>query len=895
MGGLEPTGDYMLELLRAGKPVVTANKQLLARRSTELFAAAAETGVQLRFEASVCAAIPVIKVLRESLVVTNVHRVLGIVNGTTNFILTRMETGAGYEEALAEAQRLGYAEADPTEDVSGADAAAKMAILASVAFGSRVELDDVAYEGIERIRPEHVEAADSLDSVIRLVGTATLVDGAVDVRVSPALVNRHHPLASVEGPFNAVMLHGDAIREIMLEGPGAGGLETASAVVADMVSVLGTTGTGFLQDDACWRSLPTLPRASSRRRSTSGSRSRTGPACSRTSPSGSPTKASRLPSCRSTCRTGARRSTWSRIPRRRGASPPRSTRSRLSPRCTPVPRRSASSPNEASEMAVAVTLGEGSTPLLSLPRLSARLGVELWVKWEGANPTGSFKDRGMAVAVSRALERGAPGIVCASTGNTAASAAAYGARAGLPAIVVTSRGAVARGKMIQARAAGVEAREIDGTFNDAHLEARRLAEAEGLVNVNSINPDRIEGQSTAAREVLEQLGGLPDVLALPYGGGGNTVSYAKGFSRQVRRDAAALPLGRGGAAAGHVRERDPDRRTRPPRGGRPRAGALRRADRLALGGRPRAGLALARAGRGHLLRARQRRRHRRRRGGRTAWRAGRLRRHRPRPERPRRGLSQMTLRVRAPATTANIGPGFDCAGAALDLWNELELEPGDGPVDRDHLGVRAFERLTPADGWSFTFSDNIPQARGLGSSASIVALGLVAAAIVGKLEPTADELLALGVELEGHGDNLAAALVGGVCLTWGTHIARIADTTPATPIALVPAHRVETAASRAALPDSVPHADAAFSGGTRRAARRGTREQLAGALRSRPGGQAPRALPRRQLPTPRRGSRPAARGRARRDPVRRRPDRHGLGAQRPGRVVRRGARIPLPR
>jgi homoserine dehydrogenase len=259
MGGLQPTGDHVLELLRAGKPVVTANKQLLARRSTELFAAAAEAGVQLRFEASVCAAIPVIKVLRESLVVTNVHRVLGIVNGTTNFILTRMEAGAGYAEALAEAQRLGYAEADPTEDVSGADAAAKMAILASVAFGSRVELDDVAYQGIERIGPEHVEAARSLDAVVRLVGTATLVDGAVDVRVGPALVDRHHPLASVEGPFNAVMLHGDAIREIMLEGPGAGGLETASAVVADMVSVLGTTGTGFLQDDACWRSLPTLP------------------------------------------------------------------------------------------------------------------------------------------------------------------------------------------------------------------------------------------------------------------------------------------------------------------------------------------------------------------------------------------------------------------------------------------------------------------------------------------------------------------------------------------------------------------------------------------------------------------------------------------------------------
>src|SRR4051812_20425733 len=138
MGGVEPTGDYVLELLRAGKPVVSANKQLVARRSAELFAAASESGVQLRFEASVCAAIPVIKVLRESLLVTNVHRVLGIVNGTTNFVLTEMEAGKSYGEALAEAQARGFAEADPTDDVSGSDAAAKMAILASVAFGSRV-------------------------------------------------------------------------------------------------------------------------------------------------------------------------------------------------------------------------------------------------------------------------------------------------------------------------------------------------------------------------------------------------------------------------------------------------------------------------------------------------------------------------------------------------------------------------------------------------------------------------------------------------------------------------------------------------------------------------------------------------------------------------------------
>jgi len=259
MGGIEPARTHVLELLAAGKPVVTANKQLVAQHGAELFAAAAEAGVQLRFEASVCAAIPVIKVLREALVVSNVHRVLGIVNGTTNFILTEMESGATFGEALAEAQRLGYAEADPTDDVSGADAAAKMAILATVAFGSRVTLADVDYQGVEEVTPLHVAAARELEMVIRLVGSATLVDERLDVRVRPAFVDRHHPLAAVEGAFNAVMLQGDAIREITLEGPGAGGIETASAVVADTVSVLGTAANGFLQNDACWRELDTLP------------------------------------------------------------------------------------------------------------------------------------------------------------------------------------------------------------------------------------------------------------------------------------------------------------------------------------------------------------------------------------------------------------------------------------------------------------------------------------------------------------------------------------------------------------------------------------------------------------------------------------------------------------
>jgi threonine synthase len=176
-----------------------------------------------------------------------------------------------------------------------------------------------------------------------------------------------------------------------------------------------------------------------------------------------------------------------------------------------------------------VTLGEGSTPLLRAGRLSAGPGVEVWLKCEGANPTGSFKDRGMAIAVAKAVEAGARAIVCASTGNTAASAAAYAARAGIEAVVVHAVGGPASSKLAQVRAAGARLVEVAGTFDDAFAAAEELAEREGAVVVNSTNPDRIEGQKTAALEIIEQLGGPPSLLALPYGGGGNTVAYAKGF------------------------------------------------------------------------------------------------------------------------------------------------------------------------------------------------------------------------------------------------------------------------------------------------------------------------------------------------------------------------------
>jgi threonine synthase len=206
---------------------------------------------------------------------------------------------------------------------------------------------------------------------------------------------------------------------------------------------------------------------------------------------------------------------------------------------------------------MAVSLGEGNTPLLPAPRLSEQLGCELWLKCEGSNPTGSFKDRGMTVAVTRALERGAPGVVCASTGNTAASAAAYAARAGLPAVIVLPKGAVARGKLAQALAVGAQLREVDGTFEDAHALARKLADEEGWVNVNSINPDRIEGQASAAREIVDQLGGPPDVLALPYGGGGNTRAYLAGFGDDRPRILSVQTADRASTFASAIRIVEP--------------------------------------------------------------------------------------------------------------------------------------------------------------------------------------------------------------------------------------------------------------------------------------------------------------------------------------------------
>jgi homoserine dehydrogenase len=239
MGGTDPAREYVSAALRAGKPVVTANKQLLAQHGDELFAVAREAGVQLRFEAAVAAVIPIVRTIQESFGVTEISKVFGIVNGTTNFILTEMAaSGAGYDEVLAQAQELGYAEADPTDDVSGADAAAKMAILARLAFHTPVTLDEVTYEGIERVLPDDLAYAKEFGLSLKLLGVAERRDGGISIRVFPCFLYRGHPLAPIEGPFNAVMVEAPAISEVTMSGPGAGGLQTASAVLGDVVSIL---------------------------------------------------------------------------------------------------------------------------------------------------------------------------------------------------------------------------------------------------------------------------------------------------------------------------------------------------------------------------------------------------------------------------------------------------------------------------------------------------------------------------------------------------------------------------------------------------------------------------------------------------------------------------------
>jgi homoserine dehydrogenase len=236
MGGIDPARTLIVDALAAGTPVVTANKELIATHGREMFEAAQRAGVDILFEASVGGGIPLIRPLRESLAGDRIRRVTGIVNGTTNYILTKMtDEGASFADALADAQRLGFAEADPTADVEGFDAAAKVAIIASIAFGAEVVASDVYREGIKGVTAADIASAAELGYVVKLLAVAEEVGGEVAVRVHPAMVPVRHPLAAVRDSFNAVFIEGQAVGELMLYGRGAGGNPTASAVLGDLV------------------------------------------------------------------------------------------------------------------------------------------------------------------------------------------------------------------------------------------------------------------------------------------------------------------------------------------------------------------------------------------------------------------------------------------------------------------------------------------------------------------------------------------------------------------------------------------------------------------------------------------------------------------------------------
>ena len=238
MGGIEPARTMILEALHAGKHVVTANKDLLAAHGKELLDAAEEKHCDLLFEAAVAGGIPIIRPLKQCLAGNEIDEVIGIVNGTTNYILTKMfEENMSFEEALAKATELGYAEADPTADVEGLDAGRKVAIMASIAFHSRVVFDDVHTEGITKITSDDIAYAKEFDSVIKLLGVAHNTEGGIEVGVYPMLLNKEHPLASVRDSFNAVFVHGDAVDDAMFYGRGAGELPTASAVMGDIIDV----------------------------------------------------------------------------------------------------------------------------------------------------------------------------------------------------------------------------------------------------------------------------------------------------------------------------------------------------------------------------------------------------------------------------------------------------------------------------------------------------------------------------------------------------------------------------------------------------------------------------------------------------------------------------------
>ena len=661
MGGVEPAGGYVLELLRSGR--AGRHGEQAARRPARRRAvrgsgrgrrAAALRGLRLRRDPGDQGAARVARRherpprARDRQRDDELHP-LG--DGGRPLVRRRARRGAAARLSRRPTRRRTWTGSTPPR---------RRRSWPRLRSASRVPLEWVEVEGIEGVTPEHVAAARALDMHVKLIGRATLVGDRVDVRVGPAFVDAHHPLAAVEGAFNAVMLQGDAIREITLEGPGAGGIETASAVVADMVSVVGTTGTGFLQNDPVWRALERLPagelaspfylrlevedragvlarhragargrrrlggaaRPAARRRARGPPRrhargsGRAGRGGARRRSARSPSRAGTRAPCR-WCPIAASRSSAGRdecVDRDAGAHRPL-------PR--PPARDRARRPSSRS--------GRARRRCSPCPRLSERLGVELWLKWEASNPTGSYKDRGMTVAVSKAVEEGAEAVICASTGNTAASRRGVRRPRRDPGARAHAGG---RGRGRQGRADAHVRRHgcsRSAATSTRRSQRRRSSRARGThALVNSLNPYRREGQKTAVFEIVEELGAAPDAFVIPYGGGGNTSAYAQGSRELGSRHADRL--GRGRAPRRHARLGDPHRRPRPRRqrrgvgrrgrdrrrrGDRRRLARARRRSRDCSASRPRAaGLAAVRRGD-------------------VAGRARRGHDHRPRPQGPR--------------------------------------------------------------------------------------------------------------------------------------------------------------------------------------------------------------------------------------------------------------------
>src|SRR5699024_7298706 len=444
------------------------------------------------------------------------------------------QEGQSYEDALQKAQELGFAEADPTADVDGLDAARKMVILARLCFFTNVELDDVEVEGISNISLTDINYGNKLDLAMKLIGFANRQDGEIDVSVEPTFLSKNHPLTSVNDEYNAVYVDGENVGETMFYGPGAGSLPTATAVMSDVVEamknmLLGVNVKKFIQPRFKKKLTPANHRYSQfylrlTVKDETGAFATISDLFNQLGISferilQTPAKQGFAEIIVVTHKTSLEdfQTAMKRLDdlhvveyvespfRVEGDAYPMSWSGLIKGYESLLP---------VTEKTPNLTLYEGNTHLYHFSHLSEKLGINLYGKFEGLNPTGSFKDRGMVMAVAKAKEAGSKSVICASTGNTSAAAAAYAAKAGMKAIVVIPEGKVAMGKLAQAVIYGAEIVQISGNFDDALKMVQKISETYPVTLVNSVNPYRLEGQKTAAFEVIDQLGGsTPDILA----------------------------------------------------------------------------------------------------------------------------------------------------------------------------------------------------------------------------------------------------------------------------------------------------------------------------------------------------------------------------------------------